>query len=74
MKIAVKSLKRVIIVLQEDRPVRTPNEMIELIVSIARDDEDIRAVLMTGSRANPDCPVDIYQDFDVNDISGWKQN
>lgn len=44
---------------------RTPNEMIELIVSIARDDEDIRAVLMTGSRANPDCPVDIYQDFDV---------
>ena len=44
---------------------RTPNEMIELILKIAKADENIRAVMMTGSRANEDCPVDIYQDFDV---------
>lgn len=44
---------------------RTPDEIIELILNIAKSDESIRAVLMTGSRANKDCPVDIYQDFDV---------
>lgn len=44
---------------------RAPNEIIELILNIAKADEDIRAVLMTGSRANPDCPTDIYQDFDI---------
>ena len=44
---------------------RTPDEIIELILNIAESDENIRAVLMTGSRANKDCPVDIYQDFDV---------
>jgi len=44
---------------------RTPDEIIELILNIAKSDENIRAVLMTGSRANKDCPVDIYQDFDV---------
>lgn len=44
---------------------RTTDEMLELILSIAKEDENIRAVLMTGSRANPDCPKDAYQDFDV---------
>lgn len=44
---------------------RTPDEIIELVLNIARNDENIRAVMMTGSRANPDCPVDIYQDFDI---------
>lgn len=44
---------------------RTPKEIKELILNIANEDDNIRAVLMTGSRANVDCPVDIYQDFDI---------
>lgn len=44
---------------------RTPKEIIELILDTAREDDHIRAVLMTGSRSNPDCPSDIYQDFDI---------
>jgi len=44
---------------------RTPEEMFDLILSVAKEDERIRAVTMGGSRANKDCPVDIYQDFDI---------
>ena len=44
---------------------RTTEEMLELIVNVAKEDPDIRAVLMSGSRANKDCPVDQYQDFDI---------
>lgn len=44
---------------------RTPDEIIELVLNIAKADENIRAVMMTGSRANSDCPIDIFQDFDI---------
>lgn len=44
---------------------RSPEAMQKLILDVAREDENIRAVLLTGSRANPDCPADIYQDFDI---------
>ena len=44
---------------------RTPEEILKLVLNISNEDDNIRAVLMTGSRANPDCPVDIYQDFDI---------
>lgn len=44
---------------------RTPEEILELVLKIAREDERIRAVMLTGSRTNPDCPVDVYQDFDI---------
>lgn len=44
---------------------RSPDEMMKLILNVAREDENIRSVLMVGSRANPDCPRDPYQDFDV---------
>lgn len=44
---------------------RKPDEIIKLILDIANDDDNIRAVIMTGSRANQDCPADIYQDFDI---------
>ncbi len=44
---------------------RTTEKMLELIVNVAKEDPDIRAVLMSGSRANKDCPVDQYQDFDI---------
>lgn len=44
---------------------RTPKEMMDLILTIAREDDRIRAVTMGGSRANRHCPTDIYQDFDI---------
>ena len=44
---------------------RTPKEMFDLILGVAKEDERIRAVTMGGSRANKDCPVDVYQDFDI---------
>ena len=50
---------------QEVYTMRTPEEMIDLVLSIAKEDERIRAVTMGGSRANADCPVDVYQDFDI---------
>ena len=39
------------------------NEMYDLILGIAREDERIRAVYMDGSRTNPNVPKDIFQDF-----------
>jgi len=44
---------------------RTEQEMFDLILSVAKADERIRAVLMNGSRANPNAPKDKYQDFDI---------
>lgn len=44
---------------------RTPKEMFDLILGVAKEDERIRAVTMGGSRANKDCPADVYQDFDI---------
>lgn len=44
---------------------RTTREMIDLILKVAQEDDRIRAVTMGGSRANKDCPVDVYQDFDI---------
>ena len=44
---------------------RTPEEMLDLILGVAKADERIRAVTMGGSRANKDCPDDVYQDFDI---------
>jgi aminoglycoside 6-adenylyltransferase len=54
---------------------RSEQEMLELIVSTAQDDERIRAVIMNGSRVNPDARRDIFQDFDiiyiVNDVASF---
>lgn len=44
---------------------RTTEEMMELILGVAKADQRIRAVWMSGSRANPDAPVDEYQDYDI---------
>lgn len=44
---------------------RTEQEMFDLILSTARDDERIRAVVLNGSRANPNAPRDFFQDFDI---------
>ena len=44
---------------------RTEQEMMDLILGIAREDERIRAVYMNGSRTNPNAPRDIFQDYDI---------
>ncbi len=44
---------------------RTEQEMFDLILEIANNDERIRAVYMNGSRINPNVVKDKYQDYDV---------
>lgn len=44
---------------------RTEQEMYDLILGFAKDDTRVRAVLLNGSRANPNAPKDNYQDFDI---------
>src|SRR5690606_3124400 len=44
---------------------RSEQEIMDLIISVAKKDERIRAVLMLGSRANPSVPRDKYQDYDI---------
>jgi aminoglycoside 6-adenylyltransferase len=44
---------------------RSEQEMLGLVVSTAQCDDRIRAVIMGGSRANPDARRDIFQDFDI---------
>ncbi|CAG0959100.1 partial Aminoglycoside 6-adenylyltransferase, partial [Anaerolineae bacterium] len=57
---------------------RNEQAMLDLIVNTARDDDRIRAVIMNGSRANPNAPHDIFQDFDivylVTDVAPFKHN
>ncbi|PKM63275.1 MAG: aminoglycoside adenylyltransferase [Firmicutes bacterium HGW-Firmicutes-21] len=57
---------------------RTEKEMFDLILGIAKADERVKAVLMVGSRANPNAPKDIYQDYDityfVRDVSPFYNN
>lgn len=48
-----------------EAPLRSEQEMLDLILSVARADERIRAVVLNGSRANPNAPRDLLQDFDV---------
>lgn len=44
---------------------RTEQEMYDLIINIAKEDERIRAVYMNGSRTNVNVPRDIFQDYDI---------
>jgi len=44
---------------------RTEHEMMKLILSFALNDDNIRAVYMNGSRANPKIVKDPYQDYDI---------
>ncbi len=57
---------------------RSEQEMLDLILGTARGDERIRVVLMNGSRANPNAPRDIFQDFDivylVTDVAPFRRN
>jgi len=45
--------------------VRTEQEIMNLILGIARADERVRGVLLMGSRADLAVPKDCYQDYDV---------
>lgn len=57
---------------------RSEQEMLDLILDTAWADERIRAVLLNGSRANPNAPRDIFQDFDivylVTDVAPFRRN
>ena len=44
---------------------RSEQEMLDLILDTARQDDCIRAVILSGSRTNPDAPRDCFQDFDI---------
>ena len=43
---------------------RTEKEMIDLIMN-TKEDERIRAVIMNGSRVNPNVKRDCFQDYDI---------
>jgi aminoglycoside 6-adenylyltransferase len=57
---------------------RSEQEMLELILSTARQDERVRAVIMNGSRANPNAQRDFFQDYDivyvVSEVSSFKRD
>jgi aminoglycoside 6-adenylyltransferase len=44
---------------------RSEREMMDLIMGTAQADERIRAVILNGSRANPNVKRDIFQDYDI---------
>jgi len=44
---------------------RSEKEMLDLILGYARGNEDVRAVIMNGSRVNPDAKKDPFQDYDI---------
>jgi aminoglycoside 6-adenylyltransferase len=44
---------------------RSEREMLGLILDIARKDERVRAVIMNGSKVNPNAPRDFFQDYDI---------
>ncbi|KAA3642226.1 MAG: aminoglycoside 6-adenylyltransferase [Chloroflexi bacterium] len=44
---------------------RSEQDMFDLITNTALNDERIRAVILNGSRANPNAPYDIFQDYDI---------
>lgn len=44
---------------------RTEKEMLNLILNIAKQDKNIKAVCMNGSRVNVKIQPDIHQDFDI---------
>ncbi|MCT4564017.1 MAG: aminoglycoside 6-adenylyltransferase [Maledivibacter sp.] len=44
---------------------RKENEVIRQIMTFAKQDERVRAVMINGSRVNPNAPKDIMQDYDI---------
>lgn len=56
---------------------RSDHAILELILNCANADDNVRAVVMNGSRVNPNAPKDPFQDFDVvyfvRDVGAFKQ-
>ena len=44
---------------------RSEKEMFDLILTVAENDDNVRAVIMNGSRVNPHANKDPFQDFDI---------
>ena len=44
---------------------RSKQEMMELILNVAKEDSRIRAAAMNGSRVNRNVPSDSFQDYDI---------
>ena len=44
---------------------RDSHQILKTVLDYAASDERIRAVLLTGSRADPTIPSDRYQDYDI---------
>lgn len=57
---------------------RSEQTMLDLILDTARRDDRIRAVIMNGSRTNPNAPRDPFQDYDivylVTDVAPFRHN
>jgi aminoglycoside 6-adenylyltransferase len=57
---------------------RSEQEMLDLILTFARDHDEVRAVVMNGSRVNPNAPKDPFQDYDivyyVRDVEPFRRN
>jgi aminoglycoside 6-adenylyltransferase len=57
---------------------RSEQEMMNLILNFARQDDSVRVVTMEGSRLNKNAPKDRFQDFDitfiVNDMEKYKKS
>ncbi len=49
---------------------RSADEIKNLVLGFARSDDRVRAVLLNGSRANPDLEADKFQDFDILFVVG----
>jgi len=46
-------------------PLRGDDDVLQRILDVARADPRVRAVVLSGSRADPAAPVDAWRDFDV---------
>lgn len=57
---------------------RSEQEMFDLILGVARQEERVRAVILDGSRADPQAKKDPWQDYDiiyvVTDVSTFKND
>jgi aminoglycoside 6-adenylyltransferase len=57
---------------------RNEQEMMDLVLDFARKEDNIRLVLMNGSRVNPNVKRDVFQDFDiaclVRDVDLYRRN
>lgn len=57
---------------------RKEQEMLDLILDVAKKDDRIRAVVMNGSRTNPNVIRDIFQDYDivyvVNETNSFRED